>query len=264
MGKGTFNPWLVLSIAGASVAAFVGGCAHSAAEREPDLFRTAVFAPLPPAFIGGPVAMLFTNYAGFTARVHATGSVPGETGPLSGQIFARGSRLLFAPDPKTADDEKPRRGEVDPGFSFLWDVSENKGWLLSEALQAYAPVSSQLRYSAVEFPAGETSGSAPGELKATLAGGTVYSAIVSRGPDNFPARITAGTNETAMTVALSRVRMQVPPMELFVVPKAFTAYSSAEALVDELAMRQRGLNRKGELEGVPLAPPPLPNDTPRY
>jgi hypothetical protein len=256
MGKGNSEATMVRLwvLAGAMMAAatWLAGC-KSAPYREPDLFRTAVFAPLPPAFIAGPVAVALTNTPGFTARVYATGSVPGETAPLTGQLFGRGPKLVFAADPKPDEQEKRPKDAVDPGFSILWDVAENRGWLLSEALQAYAPISSQYRYTALQFTPG--SNSSPGDLVATLPSGTSYPARVWAGAGGFPARITGGTNESAMTVVLSRVRLQAPPVELFVIPRGFTAYSSAEALVDELAARQRGFQKKPEPD-IPLTPLP--------
>jgi len=231
--------------------AVAGGCARSAAYREPDLFRSAIFAPLPPSFVAGPVAVALTNSGGFSARVQAEGAVPGNPVPLHGQLFGRGPRLLFAPDPGGSEDEGKKRREVDPGFSFLWNVAENRGWLLSEALQAYAPVSAGIRYASVSVTA---TTAPPRQLTATLISGGTYEARIWPGPGDFPARITAGTNETAMTVTLTRVRTEAPPAELFVIPQGFTPYSSPEALVDELAARQRGFHRKQEPEPVPLMP----------
>lgn len=241
----------------AAAAALAAGCSSAPKVSEANLFKSAIFAPLPPAFIAGPVGILFTNTQGFSAHINATGASPNDDRPLSGELFGRGTRVLFAPQPKHAEDEKRPKDEIDPGFTFLWDIAENKGFLLCEALQAYAPVSPILRYTSVIREGATPAPNAPSErLLAGMADGTTYVASLWHSPETeqIPSRIVAGTNSIPMRVSLSRIRLQAPPVELFSVPTSFTKYSSSEALVDEMAARQRGFHLQ---EGILPADPNL-------
>ena len=91
------------------------------------------------AFLNGPMAILLTNTSGFSCHVvMTTGSppIPGET--VSGNSCAGAPELLFAPDAHCPAGKRFARS----GFSFIWDVAAQHGYLLSEALQGYAPISS--------------------------------------------------------------------------------------------------------------------------
>ncbi|HWI57877.1 MAG TPA: hypothetical protein VNZ22_11670, partial [Bacillota bacterium] len=125
----------------AVLAVLVGGCAHSRKAKAREVTMGFV-APPPPAFLAGPMAVLLTNTGGFSARVAFQTpqlSLPGEV--QSGELLARGSKFLFAAHRNKAIERYILPG----GYSFLWDVAENRGYLLSEALQGYAPVSLDLR-----------------------------------------------------------------------------------------------------------------------
>ena len=241
--------WPALCLAGLGLLA--GGCAHSDKYEAQDKAFSGVYTPHPPAFLNGPAALLLTNATGFSAQVQA--QAPGLTTrdeTTSGQLLSRGTQLLYAPDPDETTEKRKRPG----GFSFIWDVAENRGFVLSEALQAYAPVSSREQVTNMQFSAGQPTqeriSGHPCELvQATLqkSDGTNAMFEVARATDRngIPVRITSGANTPQLTLTLSRIRSQSPPADLFVVPEGFVKYNSPEALADELAARQLNLRRKG-------------------
>lgn len=112
-----------------------------------------MITPQPPAFLVGPSAVLLTNGAGFSARVEVQAeSSLGSERNFSGQLLGRGAKLLYAPESDESADTHRQPG----GYSFIWDVGENQGYVLSEALQGYAPVSSDLRVTNVAIQAGNS------------------------------------------------------------------------------------------------------------
>jgi hypothetical protein len=236
------------------------GCKHEP-ERRLVYERDILFAPQPPPFIAGPMATAFTNRPGFSARVVASGVFADRSGQLSGQLLGRGPWLRLALDPRSTGREKDRL--EDPGFSFLWDVRLNQGYLLCEALQGYAPVSAPTRYSELrenpEAGTPRTVGSwlaSPVTVTATMAEGAKarYEVWRVRELDGFPVRLNALEGLGGVDVNLSKIRIQPPPADVFVVPEGFTQYKSAEALVDEIAIRRRALKQSELLPGVVLEP----------
>jgi len=245
---------------GAGVALALAGCKHEP-ERRLTFERDIVFAPQPPAFLAGPMATALTNRPGFSARVVASGVFADRTGRITGQLLGRGHWLRLALDPRPTAAEKDRR--EDPGFSFLWDVSLNQGYLLCEALQGYAPLSARTRYSDLQEtpeagppqPVGGWRAS-PATVTARMADGAQarFEVWRVRELEGFPVRIHALEGLDNTDVNLSKIRLQPPPADVFVIPKGFTPYSSAEALADEVAIRRRALKQSELLPGVVLDP----------
>lgn len=236
------------------------GCKHEP-DRRGVYEREIVFAPQPPPFIAGPMATAFTNRPGFSARIVASGVFTDRSGQITGQLLGRGHLLRLALDPRPTGREKDRL--EDPGFSFLWDVRLNQGYLLCEALQGYAPVSAPTRYSELrqdpEPGTPRTLGSwlaSPVTVTATMAGGSTarYQVWRVRELEEFPVRINALEGLDGADVNLSKIRIQPPPLDVFVIPEGFTKYNSAEALVDEIAIRRRALKQSELLPGVVLEP----------
>jgi len=130
----------------AGLVALVGGCSQS---RDPDVRAKALtgfLRPQAPVFFTGAACVLLTNFPGFSARVTVqTESIAEGERNFSGQLLGRGSKLLFAPEP----DEALAKQQRTAGLSFVWDAAENRGYVLSEAMQAYAPVSSSLQVTNV-------------------------------------------------------------------------------------------------------------------
>src|SRR5579859_6419197 len=98
----------------------VSGCSHS---RDSELREGAVvgtYAAEPPTFLTGAMGVLLTNGNGYSAdAIIQNESLGGAQGVASGQLFCRGSKLLFAPASTESKKKKARSG----GFAFIWDVA---------------------------------------------------------------------------------------------------------------------------------------------
>jgi hypothetical protein len=73
----------------------------------------------------------------------------------------------------------------------------------------------------------------------------------------LPLRIVSAGGSPAFTFNLSKVRMEIPPDDLFLPPDSFTKYTSAEAMMNELSMRQHNLRARPsqEIPAADFAPP---------
>jgi hypothetical protein len=234
------------------------GCAHDrSGERE-------VLAPRLPVFFGGPASLLLTNGGGFSARLtEQPGVLAVQGGEASGQLLAQGAKLRFEPE-LTGSADKAQRAA---GFSYLWDVAEGSGYILSEPLQGYAPVSPGLRATNVVWQskgaASQKVAGHPCEVEqATVqrSDGSSVAFEVWRATDlaGFPMQITSANNSAPLTLSLSKVRVGPVRPEVFAVPDGFTKYASVEAMVMELTVRQHSLKRTaGESDdlGVEVEPP---------
>src|SRR5262249_39204903 len=133
-------PWLAMLM----VLGF--GCSHSGETEVREKGYTGVVTAQPPAFFTGAACVLLTNSVGFSARISGQAeSVCGRERSFSGQLLGLGSKLFFSPE----QDEATGKQERAAGLSFIWDVNENRGYVLSETMQAYAPVSYNLRITNV-------------------------------------------------------------------------------------------------------------------
>jgi hypothetical protein len=236
-----------LGMAAAVVAAVVlmglAGCGGSTAMRGANAPFTRVFTPLVPEFLNGPAGALLTNSGGFSARATYESITPlaaSGVDVMEGELLVQGSRLLFAPRRSETAKKEIQLG----GFSFIWDVATGSGYVLSEALQAYAPVASTLRVTDVKVEPG-AGNRAEESAVVTLNNGTGWQFRVSRAADakGLPSRISSVTNAPAFTLKLARIRLEAPPANLFVPPEEFAKYPSPEALADELAARKSGIRR---------------------
>jgi hypothetical protein len=201
--------------------------------------------------VSGPVAVLLTNVEGFAGRVvMETRSAANKVGVVSGELLGRRGKLLFVPEAGASG----RRGARLGGFSFVWDVANNSGYLLSEALQGYAPIASDRRFTNVIAKAAagaSTPERAEGhwceqqEFVAASSEGATVELRVWRAADlkGFPVRINWATDSTSCAVSFSKLQLEAPPGELFLPPDAFTKYESAEAMMNELLLRQQGGRR---------------------
>src|SRR5262245_14354468 len=117
------------------LALWMAGCAHSPKDGQPASAPPG--ASRPPPFLVGPMGLLWTNALdGFSARLAVVGqNIPMSGELVSGQLLCRGSKLLFTPDYSGSTKARTQGGEL----SFIWDTTEHRGYVLSEALQAYAP-----------------------------------------------------------------------------------------------------------------------------
>lgn len=206
----------------------------------------------------GPASVLFTNWAGFSARVEiqTPGAVSTDS-TSSGQLLGRGTRLLYLPE--TGENTDTHRHPT--GYSFIWDVAESRGYVLSEALQAYAPMAADLHVTNVVLDIGKGSAQRftghpcePATATVRTADGTVAGFELLRAIDlkGFPVRIESATNVMAFTLTLSKAQLEQSPPDVFSPPEGFTKYATAEALADELAARQNNLRRKSPIQMQPM------------
>jgi hypothetical protein len=212
--------------------------------------------PKPPVFLSGPAAVLFTNVDEFGAHVlMETRFSPNHVEVVSGELLGRGNKLLFVPESAGSAGKYARAG----GDTFIWDVTEGSGYVLNEALQGYAPTTSNVRHtnivtrsitdhSGAENIAGhrcEQQEAIVESSDGSVAAFRVWRAAELKG---FPVRINSTTNTSLSSISLSRIRLQRPANALFQPPDGFTKYGSVEAMMSELTARQQNV-----VHGAPRA-----------
>jgi hypothetical protein len=165
--------------------------------------------------------------------------------------MGRSGELFFAPEPGTPAD---KHSKVEDS-SYIWNVVENRGFLLNGPLQAYAPMSSNIRFTNVVVTGGGNN-AAPekvaghmcqrSDVKVEASDGTETLLQIWRARDlkGMPVRVTCNVNGKPFTFGLSKLRLESPPNDLFVPPADFTKYTSAEAMMNELVARQQNQKRK--------------------
>jgi len=233
------SSWVLL------VALALAGCSHSRPEDHYVGFASAVFAPQPPPFLKGPMGLLLTNTDVFSARATMTGAMPEWPDAISGELLGRGSKLAFAFVPEKKTKKHPGAG----GLIFIWDVAQKSGFILSDTLQGYAPISSSVGFSNLTVspsPGGpqriEGHRCQPQQVNVTRADGTVSVLQAWRAADlnGFPVRMTSAANPL-VTVNISQIRLGPPSADLFAPPDSFTKYASAEAMMTEMTIREQHL-----------------------
>jgi hypothetical protein len=257
----------VLELSVVLVAALAAGCAHSSksAKGGPQP------VPQPPLFLTGPMALLLTNVDGFRARVVLEEGASARQ-IAAGELMGRSDSLIFAPSTTKAQLKRASAA----GSAFIWNVPANGGYMLTDPLQAYAPISSGRQFTNLmttppvdaarpEKIAGYRC--QPSEMTVAANDGTVTAFRAWRAADlkGLPLRITCNSKGTTLTLTLSRARLETLPADLFEPPAGFTRYESSEALVAELTARQNSLRRKPspQLEETEsLAPPSSRGSTP--
>jgi hypothetical protein len=233
-----------------ALALLAGGCSQPDRRESNASASREEFLPQPPAFLTGPAGVMLTNSPGFSARVVASGPV----GPLSsgsGQLVAQGGKFFFEPTEGVGRHARAGR------FSFIWDATTNRGYILSEALQGYAPIASAVRYTNLVFKGAPTTvekieGHPVEQATLVVDGndGKQSRFEVSRARDlaGLPIRIASTEEPAPYNITLSQIRMELPVAKLFLPPDGFIEYPSEEALLTELAARQHG-GRQGGHEG---------------
>ena len=92
-----------------------------------------------PLFLTGPVGPVLTNIGGFSAHVTGLLSSPvGSTKVVNGTLLGRDGKLIYQPTLLV----KGKRAKAEGGLFFIWDDNQHSGYVISEALQGYAPISS--------------------------------------------------------------------------------------------------------------------------
>jgi hypothetical protein len=221
------------------LAGLVNGCFSSDESRN----LASAIEPLPPVFLVGPVAALLTNAGGFSAHVVLSNDVR-RLKTVTGELFVREGKLLFAADPLTKNSGG--------AFVYVADLVDHQGFVWSEALQGYAPVSlsgspadlsTHLEDGLVKID-GHPCQVVQASVK--MNDGSTNSFRVFRALDlnRVPVLITSSSNSPTLTLSLSKIRPGLPPADVFTPPPDFTKYTSPEMMVTELIMRQHNLVRR--------------------
>ena len=193
------------------------------------------------------MAVLLTNADGFSAHVVLLSN---KTALVTGDLQGRGVKLLFTGDSSSSAAKRLRQG----GISFIWDTAANSGYVLSEALQGYAPMALAIRVTNLVARAAMVKAVAAAieghrcdqeEVTLSFSDGSTAEFHVWRAVDlkRFPLRISSASDPASFTFNFTNVRLAVPPNELFQPPEDFTKYENAAAMMDELAFRQQDLRR---------------------
>lgn len=228
----------------------LNGCSSSPGARGNETVGSS--SSLPPVFLSGPAAVLLTNRDGFSAHIvlsHDSAS-PLEKNS-SGELLGREGKLLFAPE-----QGKREKKYSSAGFSFISDVGKRQSFVLSEALQGYAPASMEVGATNVAINTKSTTDKKIDghmceleEATVAMSDGSHGSFQVLRAADlkGFPLRISSISNTAPFTVSFSKIRIESPSAELFAPPRSFTKYDNVEMMVTELILRQH------KLKGGPAA-----------
>ena len=242
---------------------FLAGCAGSPSSHQPTSGVAGTPTPDPPAFLTGAAALLLTQLDGFSAHlILTTGTLSPASPATSGELQSRAGKLTFTPTPMHAKSARE-------GFSFIWDVAQGRGYVLSEALQGSAPVTARATpTNSVSLPGSTTPELIDGhpcqqeQVTVAISDGSSRAFRVSRATDlkQLAIRISSLSNSAPFTLSLSKVRLMAPPAEVFSPPDSFTKYASADAMLTELIMRQHELKRPP----VPVTAEPINQPRPRY
>jgi hypothetical protein len=201
----------------------------------------------PPDFLVGPVSTVLTNLNGFSAHITITTTSPdGAARAKSGELLGREGRLIFQPALRI----KGKRARAVGGLFFIWDVTKQSGYVLSEALQGYAPIKSDAG------PAGQINIIKEG-IQADVNGHPCHrcAAVVvwnnghtthltlwqADDAGHFPVRIETANGPDHMTLDFSEIRLEFPAQGIFLPPDGFTAYASSIALMNELIVRESSM-----------------------
>jgi len=253
--------WTLLCLAVTLLA--VAGCANQDSPRQARLRAATLIPPPSPPFLNGSVALLLTTLPGFSCHLTMQGGpMAAPSDLLTGELFGCSNKLFFAPAPSSFGG---RAG----GFGFLYDIDQGQGFMLCDAMQGYAPISSRFSPTDVAVrPLGKGGERVAGhrcepvEVVVSLADAPRQVLRVWRALDlqKFPVRISTAEGR-AFDLTLSRIRLEIPPAEMFRPPEGFARYESPEGMMAEMVMRQEKLKRKPGEE--PLIPEVTPQSTGR-
>lgn len=139
--------------------------------------------------------------------------------------------------------------------TFIWDVTQNSGYILSEALQGCAPITSSARITNVleitgaAGPVPEAVNGLPChrvEVAVSSSDGSKARFILWRtiGANGFPVKIKSINEPAQLIITFSDFRREALAQKLFLPPDGFTMFASANGMRDELQMRQKSVGKK--------------------
>jgi hypothetical protein len=229
-----------LVLGGMLLAQSLCGCAHGRRHNVEGLGADRRLPKLTSLF-AGPVSMLLTNTGGYQSEMTISWN---ETPPLkvSGQLFVSGGRIRI--EAETDGSKRANTG----GFGLIWDVAANRGYVISEPLQGYAPIEGTIRVTNI------TTGALPdqpekienhladkAQVVVLESDGQMLHFQLARAQDlgNLPLQINSIDPANSYQLALTKIQPLTPSEELFLPPDGFTKYDSETALLAELTARQQ-------------------------
>ncbi len=222
-------------------AALLAGCAS---EKRKEAAMAHMGDETPPDFLTGPASAALTGFDGFSADVVATSPSSPGAWLATGQVIERQGRLIFQPM-TTANVKKGKI--VRGGMFFIWDSMAHRGYVVSEALQGFAPMTAPCQITNVapenKEPVAEQVNGHPChrlEKRVALSDGSTAKLTEWHADDlnRFPVRVRTESGGREETVDFSGIRFEVPPPELFVPPGEFTQYATSHDLMSELIIRE--------------------------
>jgi hypothetical protein len=204
-------------------------------------------------------AVLPKDSDGFTAHMTMQIRLPeGRTDLIEGELMGKGSKLLFTPEPAGRRGKEMRAAKI----SFIWDVADGRGYILSEALQGCAPISATAKY--IITASGPLNDRPPMDkveghncevqnVTITSDNGSTTALRVWRASDlkGLPLQIAIQPDVEHPALRLSKVRLASLSPAVFAAPDGFTKYRTMQAMTSELMLRQASMKRRPPPEGGP-------------
>jgi hypothetical protein len=222
---------------------WASGCAHTDQRTSFAHGGPATLVPKLTSVTTWPLALLLTNGGGFESEFTMTlTDASGAPLKLSGPLLVRGGKLRLEAAFDKSSDKSARMGS----FGVIWDEAAHQGYVLSEALQGYAPITGLVRCTnlLIQVIAGKNErieGHPVDTANVTVMGtdGQTITAQLLRAQDlgNLPLQIDSQNSPHPFTLALSKIQTIVPKEELFFPPYGFTKYPDETVMLDELETR---------------------------
>jgi hypothetical protein len=248
----TFLGWAAAILGGALLA----GCASAPEPQwEDGRVDLETKAPLP---LDVSVAWLFTNQPPFRAKVAMTRAGDSADRPVQALLAGSGGRLYYSTDHRDRDD-RPRN------LGFVWDAGTASGFVMSDALQGYAPLAAAPKLTAVEPPV--TEGALFEKVDGHEARIRSYVGVLEDGSRvemrvweatdlrGFPVRIQQRSRGGLSTATISDVRFEAVASGLFQPPEGFTRFESSDRMINELLRRLTPRRREGRRDYDDLTTP---------
>lgn len=173
---------------------------------------------------------------------------------LSGQLLVGGAKLRLEVASSKANGKPGHTGD----FGVIWDVAAQQGYVFSETLQGYAPITAGVRFTNLltqlaPEKAGRIEGHPVDSANATVSGsnGQTVRVHLARAQDlgNLPLKMTSVDSPYVFALVLSKIQLVTPAADLFLPPDGFTIYASEAAMLNELTAREQGMSGERHVQG---------------